>query len=155
MLADKVVFLQEKFIPLLQTLDPLHQGEWGIMNAQQMVEHFGDAVKNASGKLKVPQLTTGEQLIKMRTFLMSEKPFKENIDNPLMNKNGIPLRYPTMNAAIERLERELHYFFGVFKNDANLITLNAFFGELDYEMNVQLLYKHALHHLKQFSIIVA
>jgi len=155
MLSHKIQFLQQQFIPLLQTLSPNQQGVWGVMNAQQMVEHLGDAIKNASGKLIVPQLLFDEQLEKMRTFLMSDKPFRENTINPLMDKNGIPLRYPNMQAAIERVERELLYFFEVFSANPDLETRNAFFGELNFEMNVQLLYKHAVHHLKQFGILVA
>jgi len=155
MLSHKIQFLQQQFIPLLKTLSPNQKGVWGVMNAQQMVEHFGDAVKNASGKLIVPQLLFDEQLEKMRTFLMSDKPFRENTINPLMDKNGIPLRYPNMQAAIERVERELQYFFEVFSANPDLETRNAFFGELNFEMNVQLLYKHAVHHLKQFGILVA
>ena len=34
-----------------------------------------------------------------------------------------------------------------------LESLNPIFGELDFNGNVQLLYKHALHHLRQFGRI--
>lgn len=148
----KEVFLKKDFIPLLEKLKGDEKGKWGIMNAQQMIEHFADAVKNANGKLVLPLLNEGERLQKYREFLMSEEPFKENTKNPLIPKEGVPLRRPDMQSAINKLQKELDYFFEVFENHPELITGNAFFGELDYEMNIQLLYKHAMHHLKQFGL---
>lgn len=149
----KEEFLKKDFIPLLIKLNADEKGKWGIMDAQQMVEHFIDAVKNANGKLLLPGLTEGEKLDKMRLFLMSEAPFKENIDNPLISKEGIPRRQPDLKSAINKLQKELDYFFEVFDKNPGLKTGNAFFGELDYTMNVQLLHKHALHHLRQFGLV--
>jgi hypothetical protein len=150
---EKKKFLQEDFIPLLQKSDANAKGKWGVMNDQQMVEHFADAVKNASGKLILPVVNTGERLEKSREFLMTEKQFKENTKNPLIPETPFPLRKANMNAAIEKLQSELNYFFQVFDNNPNLKTSNPIFGELDYTKNVQLLHKHALHHLRQFGLI--
>ena len=117
-----------------------------------MVEHFCDAVKSASGKLLLPLINTGEALEKSRTFLFSDKPFKVNTKNPLLPEAAPPLRKPNMKEAIKKLHEELNYFFHAFEKNPELKTVNPFYGELDYAGNVQLLYKHALHHLKQFSI---
>lgn len=122
------------------------------MNAQQMVEHFILAVKNASGKLKLPQYNQGEILQKSRAFIFSEKPFMENTKNPLLAEEPLPVHYPSMQAAIEKLKLELQYLVDVFTKDPALVTLNPFFGELDFQGNIQLLHKHALHHLKQFGL---
>ena len=153
MISAKEDFLKHDLIPLLGKLHPDEKGKWGIMTAQQMVEHFADAIKNASGKLILPQLNEGERLQKSREFLMSEIPFKENIDNPLIPKEGIPHRQPDLKSAINKLEKELEHFFGVFKKNPDLKTGNAFFGQLDYKMNIQLLHKHAMHHLRQFGLV--
>lgn len=153
MIKAKEEFLKNDFIPLLGKLNADDKAEWGIMNAQQMVEHFADAVKNASGKLILPMLNEGERLQKSRDFLMSEEPFKQNINNPLIPKEGIPHRQPDLQSAINKLQKELNYFFEVFEKTHGLQTGNAFFGQLDYNMNVQLLYKHALHHLGQFGLV--
>ncbi len=152
MSTSKEIFLKENFILLLEKLNAGDKGKWGVMNAQQMVEHFADAVMNANGKLELPLLNEGERLEKYRTFLMSEEPFKENTKNSLMPSEGISLRKPDMQSAIDKLQKELNYFFEVFEKDPGLTTGNAFFGELDYNMNVQLLHKHAIHHLKQFGL---
>ena len=52
--TSKEIFLREDFIPLLEKLKGTEKGKWGIMNVQQMVEHFADAVKSANGKLVLP-----------------------------------------------------------------------------------------------------
>ncbi len=88
----------------------------------------------------------------MREFMMSNKPFKENTKNPLLGEEPLPLRYKTVQGAIGALQQELIYFFEVFEKDHNLITRNPFFGDLNFEQNVQLLHKHALHHLRQFGV---
>jgi oxepin-CoA hydrolase/3-oxo-5,6-dehydrosuberyl-CoA semialdehyde dehydrogenase len=80
---EKENFLRTKLVPYLQRLHPATLQRWGKMNVQQMIEHFaGDAVRNASGRLKIDAiLTPSGNLPKMREFLMSEKPFKENTKN--------------------------------------------------------------------------
>ncbi len=148
----KLNFLKNEFIPRLQKLESTAKGNWGVMNGQEMVEHLCDAVKNASGRLVVPLLNQGERLEKSRQFLESEKPFKENTKNPLI-ADPFPLRKPNMQAAIGKLTQELDYFFLVFENNPSLTTLNPIFGELDYTQNIQLLHKHAMHHLRQFGLV--
>jgi hypothetical protein len=152
MVPDKVYFLKFELVPLFRKLDGSEKARWGVMSAQGMVEHFVDALKNANGKLILPVVNSGERLEKLRTFLMTEKPFKENTKNPLMSDIPAPLRKPDINKAIDKLSEELDHFFVVFEANPNLRTMNPVFGELDYEMNVQLICKHALHHLRQFGV---
>jgi hypothetical protein len=150
---EKIDFLKNDFIFLLKHLAPDARGSWGLMNGQQMVEHFVDVVKTANGKLKLPVINEGEKLEKSRAFLMSDKPFAENIRNPFMNETPAPTKKPTMQAAIEKLQQELNYFFQVFEKDPSTATQNPFFGELDFDGNVQFLHKHAMHHLRQFGLV--
>lgn len=82
--------------------------------------------------------------------MMSEKPFKE-IRNPLMSDAPISDKIQTVQGAIGALQQELIYFFEVYEKEPQLIIRNPFFGDLNFEQNVQLLYKHALHHLRQFG----
>ena len=119
-----------------------------------MIEHYaGDAVRNASGRLKIDHIMTPpENQARMREFMMSNKPFKENTMNPLIGEEPAPLRYKTVQAAIGALQQELICFFETFEKHPELITRNPFFGDLNFEQNVQLLYKHALHHLRQFGV---
>ena len=152
----KARFLHEAFVPLLQTIPSTTAPLWGKMNLQQMIEHFGDAVRMSSGRLPAPRLLTPEEsLPKMQAFMFSDKPFKENTANPLMPETPAPVRFISIEAAINELDAQLDHFFAVFKANPSFSTLNPFFGVLDYEGNVQLLYKHAVHHLRQFGVEVA
>ena len=150
---DKVNFLKNDFIFLLKHLAPDAKGLWGAMNGQQMVEHFVDVVKNASGKLKLPMVNEGERLQQAREFLFTEKPFAQNIKNPFISETPPAPRKATIQGAIEKLQQELNYFFNVFENNPSLTTHSPFFGELDFAGNVHLLHKHALHHLRQFGLV--
>ncbi len=154
MTIEKENFLRTKLVPLLQRIDPATPPRWGKMSLQQMIEHFGgDALRNASGRLKFETiLTPPEKLQSMREFMFSDKPFRENTKNPLMKEEPAPIRYKTIQAAIGALQQELIFFFETFEKDPQLITRNPFFGDLNFEQNVQLLHKHALHHLKQFGV---
>ena len=88
----------------------------------------------------------------MRAFLESEKPFRENTRNLLMPEVPAPVRNPSKEEAVKELKTELEFFFSVFEKNNMQVTRNPFFGDLNYEQNVQLLYKHATHHLKQFGM---
>jgi hypothetical protein len=153
MSLEKEDFLRTKLITCLQRLDPATLPVWGKMNVQQMIEHLGgDAVRNANGRLKIDTIVTPpDRLEAMREFMMSDKPFKENTKNPLMGEQPLPLRYKTVQGAIGALQQELIYFFDAYEKNPQLIIRNPFFGDLNFEQNVQLLYKHALHHLRQFG----
>ena len=156
MSAEKIDFLKKRFISLLKQIPSDTPPAWGKMTFQQMVEHFSDYVRIASGKTVFTDIITPpEQLEKSRNFLMSDKPFKENTPNPLMPQVPAPVRNPSVEHAIKELKKELDYFFSVFEENNLMVTRNPFFGDLSYEQNVQLLHKHAQHHLKQFGVATA
>ena len=148
---EKENYLRSAFISALQKLNPAAKAIWGKMNVQQMIEHFTESVMIASGKIKQPVVYEGEKLKKYREFMLSEQPFRPNTKNPLMHEEPAPLRYNTLPSAIGKLKQELIYFFEVFEKKPAWVTLNPFFGELNFEENIHLLHKHAIHHLKQFG----
>jgi hypothetical protein len=151
--ADKAAFLRNRFVPLLQEIPTETPATWGKMTLQQMIEHFADYTRIASGRVQHADiLTPPEQLDKARAFLESDKPFRENTPNPLMPETPAPVRNPSKAEAVKELKKELDTFFAVFQKNNLQTTRNPFFGDLSYEQNVQLLYKHALHHLRQFGV---
>jgi hypothetical protein len=152
MMEEKIRFLKHQFTSSLKQISTDAKPMWGKMSLQQMVEHFAESVRIASGRHVVTLITPQENLKKMQEFLMSDKPFKENTPNPLMPDVPAPVRNQTFEASLKELQQEIDYFFSVFENNPHLTTRNPFFGDLNFEMNVQLLYKHAIHHLKQFGV---
>jgi hypothetical protein len=149
---EKIAFLQNRFIPLLQSIPSDRQPLWGKMTLQQMTEHFANSVRVASGRKAYALHTPSEHLQRMLDFLMSDKPFRENTHYPLMPEVPAPVKNVSIAKAIEELQTELKHFFSVFEANPHLTTLNPLFGDLNFEMNIQLLYKHALHHLRQFGV---
>lgn len=154
--AGKAEFLKRRFIPLLKQIPSDTPPQWGKMTLQQMVEHFSDSVRIASGKTVHTDFVFGPgQLQKNRDFMLSEKPFKENTVNPLMPEVPAPVVNPSAEKAINELQKELEYFFSVFEKNNLQVTRSPFFGDLNYEQNIHLLHKHALHHLRQFGVNIS
>ena len=148
-------FLKHQFISLLKELPSDTRPLWGKMTLQQMMEHFSEAVRIASGKrVHTDIVTPPEHLPKMQAFLMSDKPFRENTKNPLLPETPAPVKHGSIGDALDELQEELDYFFTVFEENKLQQTRNPIFGDLNYEQNVQLMYKHALHHLRQFGVEV-
>ena len=149
----RIVFLKEKLIPLLRAIPSNTQPVWGKMTVQQMIEHLTDTFRVASGRLANTTLTTPpEKLEAFRQFLMSNQPFPKGIENPLLPKDPVPVRNTTIEEALNEPQTEIDYFFTVFEENNQQTTLHPYFGQLDFNMNVQAQYKHMLHHLKQFGV---
>jgi hypothetical protein len=154
--AGKVDFLKRRFISLLKQIPTDTPPQWGKMTLQQMIEHFADSVRIASGKtVHTDIITPAENFQRVRDFMLSDKPFRENTANPLMPAVPAPVKNISCKAALDELESEMKYFFSVFEKNNLGVTRNPFFGDLNFEENVHLLYKHALHHLRQFGVVVS
>jgi hypothetical protein len=149
---SKLQFLLADFPVLLSQLDADKKGNWGLMNGQQMVEHFIEVVLVAAGKIPLQLFTPAERLPKMREFLFSDEPFRENTKNPLMKDLPVPVRLPDMPTAISELKRAFTSFETAYRDDPGKEIINPFFGPLNFDQQVHLLHKHALHHLKQFGL---
>ncbi len=67
--SEKTNFLKHQFIPLLRQLQANTKGRWGVMNAQQVVEHFSDTLQQANEKRILPLYTSKEHLVKFRDFM--------------------------------------------------------------------------------------
>ena len=118
-----------------------------------MIEHFADSVRIASGKTAFAEIVTpSENLERVREFMLSAKPFRENTVNSLLPETPAPVKNPSVEDAFKELKEEIRFFFSEFENDDLQVTRNPFFGDLNYEQNVHLLYKHASHHLRQFGL---
>ena len=150
---DKKKFLKEDFTKLLSSLQSDAKGKWGKMNAQQMVEHMSDYLRIANGKTRQSSLLTPEQVQRSYSFLMTEKPFRENTPNQLLPDIPPPLKRTSMKEAIAELQKEIDDFFKVFSGNDVLRFSTPFFGDLNFEEQVQLLHKHATHHARQFGLV--
>jgi hypothetical protein len=152
-MTDKINFLKNDLVNYLSKLNAEDKGQWGVLNAQQITEHLADSFRNYHGLDSKKILTPAEHLPKFKEFLMSEKQFKPGTKNIEMPEIPSPPKHTGMKPALDELKAEINNFFEFFeKNKAGTIT-NVFFGELNFEESVQLLHKHATHHLRQFGLV--
>jgi len=150
---NKSEFLQHEIPRLLQKISPDTAPVWGKMNVQQMIEHMSDSVRIANGRDPKDCVTPPEHLPKMQAFMMSDKPFKENTINIQMPETPDLCRFDRIEDAIGELQQELDEFINVFDQDKMKVITNPFFGDLNFDEWTQLLYKHFLHHLRQFGVV--
>ena len=150
-IEQKADFLKNQYTKILTQLDAATPAKWGKMNVQQMIEHMSEYVRVANGRIALQTVTPEDKLPRMQGFLASEKPFPENTPNALMSDTPPPVKHATKQDAVSELQSELDHFFAVHKQEAGRTTPNPFFGTLDFDQQVQLLYKHSTHHLRQFG----
>jgi hypothetical protein len=150
---EKLEFLKHTFPRLLKKLDGSEVPEWGKMSPQQMIEHMTDSFRIADEKHKQTIHTPVEQLDQYKKFLMSDKEFRPLTKNPLLGETADDPVNAGITEAIRELEEEISFFIAYFENDPGRITTNGIFGHLNFEEWVQMLHKHAVHHLKQFRLL--
>ena len=145
-------FLRKELIPLLERIPFDKNPEWGSMTLQQMIEHLSEVQRLASGKRTNTLLVVPEEKISgSQKFLMSDKPFPQGTINPLFPKDPQPVRNASIAEALNELQTELDFYFSLLESNQEFTILHPYFGPLNKEMNLQAVYKHALHHLRQFG----
>lgn len=150
---NKLFFLQNEFPKLVSTLNGEEKGKWGVLNALQMIEHMADSVNMATGKNNQKLHTPPEHVQAYKNFAMSDKEFKPNTKNALMSDTAIPSKTNSVKEAIKEYNESVANFISYFENRKDATLTNPFFGELNFEEWIHLLYKHAVHHSKQFGLL--
>ncbi len=153
---EKLHFIKKEMFLLLNNLSADAKAKWGKMNAQQMIEHVTGFFNISLEKLKFDIVTPEENLPKYKEFLYSDKEFKENTKAPLsvLGEDPLPLHYPSLAIAMEKLQQAVQGFVNYFKNEPGKKTLHPVFGMLNFDEWVLLHYKHVIHHMKQFNLVV-
>lgn len=145
-------FLKHDYLPLLKKLKGDEKGNWGVLSPQGMIEHMSESIAIASMRIVHALHTPPELVEKMKSFALSDKEFKPNTKNALMSDDASALRHPNMEEALKELQTEIEEFISFYEHKPEQTVTNPFFGDLNYEEWLHLLYKHAMHHLKQFNL---
>jgi hypothetical protein len=151
--TQKLNFITNTVPSLLLRLEAQTKGNWGVLNAQQMVEHLSDSVRMANGKRNEVLITPVENLERVRAFMLSDKSFKENTKNALMSDIPASTLKANMQEAVDELKVELQDFIKAFESSPSKTMMNPFFGELNFEEWTHLLNKHFEHHCRQFNLL--
>ncbi|MFC4262946.1 DUF1569 domain-containing protein [Ferruginibacter yonginensis] len=148
-------FLTEALHTHLQTLEATTKPQWGVMNAQEMIEHLNDFFQMSINNQPASLLTPTEDLPKYHAFLMSDKMFRENTKAPaaLLGDTPIPIRHNNISEAVQTLLHSIQQFIAYFNTNQQQRTIHPIFGSLNFDEWTRLHYKHVHHHLKQFALI--
>jgi hydroxymethylglutaryl-CoA reductase len=88
----------------------------------------------------------------MNAFLRTEKPLRPNTGNPLMEETPPAAKLKDYETAVKDVALAIQELFHAFEQNPTLEISNPFFGDLNFELTIQLLYKHSTHHLRQFGV---
>lgn len=143
---------QTTLAAVLQKLQPDTPPEWGIMNAQQMIEHLDLIIQYTFSGEQTQVFTPAEQVEKVRLFLWSDKTIMPMLfRNPAMD--DVVVQYPDLDTAIQHLYKTLEDFHQYYAAHPSYETTHPIFGMLGYEGWLRFHQKHFIHHLTQFNLL--
>lgn len=145
-------YLKEILFQKLRTLRSDSQPKWGIMSAQEMVEHLSSLFLFTIEKIKGVSFFDEEKTLRGYNYAIRDKqPFKKEIKIPGLEKPQ-PLRFKSLEEAIAVLEDLVGKFYAFFADDKNKKTRHPALGLLNFEEWEWNQYSHARHHLTQFGL---
>lgn len=126
---------------------------FGKMNGQQMVEHVSAVTQIANGNWNVDIYVSDEKSARRKPFLNSDSELQIGFKAPFLSEDPTPLKFNSMEEAVDDLIEQVQYFETVFNENPNRKVVHPFFGELDYEYWKKFQVKHFTHHFKQFGLV--
>lgn len=142
-------FLREKLQKLSKNATPI----FGIMNAQQMIEHLSAITQIANGNWQVNAFVSDEKSARRKPFLDTENELEIGFKPNLLAEEPALEKFETIEEAIEDLITQVKIFVKVFEENPSKLVVHPFFGELDFEYWKKFQTKHFTHHFKQFELI--
>ena len=144
------------YLALIDTaLTTDHTAKWGLMNAQQMVEHLSFLFLASAGKWG--RTFTGDEAraAKMKAnFFAVQYPFPKSVPLPGSNNTTPPpLRETTMEGSKSLLKKTAQKYFDHYKANPTDKVQHPYFGLLNFEEWTNFQIKHTEHHLMQFGLL--
>ena len=128
---------------------------WGKMTPQQMVEHLEYTLRVASGEIQDFEIETPEKILEtVHDSIYTFDAMPKNYDAPKLLEDTLSnLRYENLEASKKGLMLMYEDFITYFKENPEVTTKNAVFGELTkFEWDLTNT-KHFIHHFEQFGLI--
>ena len=149
-----VDFLDETFVrEKLSHLSINDKPIFGVMNAQQMIEHLSVITKIANGNWQVEVFVSDEKSARRKPFLDTDNEIEIGFKPSLLAEEPNPLQFNSMQEAIDDLMAQIQFFVKVFEENPSKTVVHPFFGELDFEYWKKFQVKHFTHHFKQFQLV--
>jgi len=118
-----------------------------------MVEHLIVSMKMSNGGFVIPCRTPKEMIPKYKEIILNPDIEMERGIKAGGMEGLLDLRFPTMEAALEKLESEIKKFHTYFQSNPGILMMNPVVDEIGYEDWIIFHNKHFTHHLKQFNLI--
>src|SRR4029078_10394772 len=143
---------RKKLNSLLTNLQAGTPALWGIMNAQNMIEHLVEAVEYTNGKRVADLRFPAEKANKQRQELVHS-----DFVIPIEVRGYLPdatktKRFKDLGSAILELNNELNAFEHFFKPEG-VTAVHFEFGSMNYKEWIIWHGKHFTHHFKQFGLL--
>jgi oxepin-CoA hydrolase/3-oxo-5,6-dehydrosuberyl-CoA semialdehyde dehydrogenase len=143
-------YIEDKLAQLTEN----SKAEWGILEAQHMVEHMEYFYLLGMGDFEAP-LSTPEKLVeRYQESLWNYRPMPKSFDHPVLKKGELEdLRYDNLKEAKKALLKAFDRSRAIYKENPEALLFNPVFGSLDQTDWELLEQKHFHHHFSQFSLI--
>ena len=128
---------------------------WGKMTPQQMVEHLEYTLRVASGEIQDFEIETPEKILEtVHDSIYTYDTMPKNYDAPKLLEDTLSnLRYENLEASKKGLMLVYADFITYFKENPEVTTKNAVFGDLTkFEWDLTNT-KHFIHHFEQFGLL--
>ncbi len=147
-------FIMDLLPQALDSLDEQARPTWGKMTPQQMVEHLIWGFDLSTGKATTEWMVPQEMGQRMKAFLYNDQPNSKNYQHPALAQGLPSLKYPNLAAAKRALIEARDSFLNQSEAAKKAMHLHPIFGPLKYEEWERMHFKHSIHHLLQFGLIV-
>jgi hypothetical protein len=147
-------FLYEEAPILLRGLNTDTPALWGMMNAQQMIEHLAFVVGISNGRFPKEGNAEPERLAyrKMR-FFEQDKPFAKSIKVAFISEEPVPVQFADIEASKRFLFSQLERFDDYFTEHPDLMPQHVVFGPMNFDEWIQFHARHFRHHFQQFGLV--
>jgi len=137
---------RDELIDRIKTLNESSKAQWGKMNIYQMLKHCTSWDEWMAGKTTYKRVFLGRLFGKMalKSLLKNENPIGRNMPT-------VPELRIKENGDVPSERAKWIDLIGGYEHFSNPGFVHSFFGKMTKEQIGHLAYKHADHHLRQFS----
>lgn len=148
-----IKFLKEELWTKLNELDAKASAKWGKMGPQQMVEHLGSTTIISYGRFDAPTIYEEEKLKQNYSYIIEgRRRLKQSTTAPILPEEPLPLRFESLELAIEKLKKLIEDFLAHFDQNPKAKYMHPAFGMLNFEEWAYFHAMHAQYHLDQFGL---
>lgn len=154
-MTDYQYFLQIEMPLLLGNLTAGQPPKWGLMSAQQMVEHISGTMLISNGKFPWPGPAGTEWGLANRDKMLDPtfSNYPKNLRVPGVPEAPAALRFPDIETAKGRFLGEVARFFDYFSENPDAHPIHPLFGEMNFDEWKAVHSLHFKHHFKQFGLL--